>query len=202
MRPALRSLAIITAALCIPLVPFFIIGELPGERWLSATDDAAGVFALAGAGLLAVDALLPIPSSIVGTMLGARLGFLSGFAAAFLGMMTGQVLAYAASRYVLRHRAQALPTAPTLAVLFLSRPVPVLAEAVAFAAGAARVSWSQFLLASGAGNLVYAGALALNGAALLPGELLGPGLVLPMLLPVAAWLVWRALHRRRSANGG
>jgi hypothetical protein len=44
--------------------------------------------------------------------------------------------------------------------------------------------------------------LALNGAALLPGELLGPGLVLPMLLPVAAWLVWRALHRRRSANGG
>jgi uncharacterized membrane protein YdjX (TVP38/TMEM64 family) len=135
-------------------------------------------------------------------MLGARLGFLPGFGAAFLGMMTGQVLAYAASRYVLRHRAQALPTAPTLAVLFLSRPVPVLAEAVAFAAGAARVSWSQFLLACGAGNLVYAGALALNGAALLPGELLGPGLVLPMLLPVAAWLVWRALHRRRSANGG
>jgi uncharacterized membrane protein YdjX (TVP38/TMEM64 family) len=202
MRPALRPLAIITAALCIPLVPFFIIGELPGERWLSAKDDAAGVFALAGAGLLAVDALLPIPSSIVGTMLGARLGFLPGFGAAFLGMMTGQVLAYAASRYVLRHRPQALPTAPTLAVLFLSRPVPVLAEAVAFAAGAAQVSWSQFLLASGAGNLVYAGALALNGAALLPGELLGPGLVLPMLLPVAAWLVWRALHRRRSANGG
>ena len=202
MRPALRPLAIITAALCIPLVPFFIIGELPGERWLSAKDDAAGVFALAGAGLLAADALLPIPSSIVGTMLGARLGFLPGFAAAFLGMMTGQVLAFAASRYVLRHRARALPTAPTLAVLFLSRPVPVLAEAVAFAAGAARVSWPQFLLACGSGNLVYAGALSLNGAALIPGELLGPGLVLPMVLPVVAWLVWRLLHRRRSANGG
>jgi uncharacterized membrane protein YdjX (TVP38/TMEM64 family) len=200
MRPALRSLAIITAALCIPLVPFFIIGELPGERWLSAKDDSAGVFALVGAGLLALDALLPVPSSIVGTMLGARLGFLPGFAAAFLGMMTGQVLAFAASRYVLRHRARALPTAPTLAVLFLSRPVPVLAEAVAFAAGAARVRWPQFLFACGAGNLVYASALALNGAALIPGELLGPGLVLPMLLPVAAWLAWRLLHRR-YANG-
>jgi uncharacterized membrane protein YdjX (TVP38/TMEM64 family) len=200
MRPALRSLAIITAALCIPLVPFFIIGELPGERWLSAKDDSAGVFALVGAGLLALDALLPVPSSIVGTMLGARLGFLPGFAAAFLGMMTGQVLAFAASRYVLRHRARALPTAPTLAFLFLSRPVPVLAEAVAFAAGAARVRWPQFLFACGAGNLVYASALALNGAALIPGELLGPGLVLPMLLPVAAWLAWRLLHRR-YANG-
>jgi uncharacterized membrane protein YdjX (TVP38/TMEM64 family) len=201
MRPALRSLAIITAALCIPLVPFFIIGELPGDRWLSAKDDAAGAFALAGAGLLAADALLPIPSSIVGTMLGARLGFMPGFAAAFLGMMAGQVIAYAASRYLLRHRPQALPTAPTLAVLFLSRPVPVLAEAVAFAAGAARMSWSQFLLACGAGNLVYAGALALNGAALIPGEPLGAGLVLPMLLPAIAWLAWRALYRR-SVKGG
>jgi uncharacterized membrane protein YdjX (TVP38/TMEM64 family) len=201
MRPALRSLAIITAALCIPLAPFFIIGELPGERWLSATDDAAGVFALAGAGLLAVDALLPVPSSIVGTMLGARLGFLPGFAAAFVGIMSGQVAAYAVSRRALRRRPQALPTAPTLAVLFLSRPVPVLAEAVAIAAGAARMSWAQFLLACGAGNLVYALALALNGAALIPGEPLGPGLVLPMLLPAAAWLVWRAL-RRNPANGG
>jgi uncharacterized membrane protein YdjX (TVP38/TMEM64 family) len=201
MRPALRSLAIITAALCIPLVPFFIIGELPGDRWLSARDDAAGVFAFAGAGLLALDVLLPIPSSIVGTMLGARLGFPAGFAAAFLGMMTGQVVAYAVSRYMMRHRPQALPTAPTLAVLFLSRPVPVLAEAVAIAAGAARVSWTQFLLACGAGNLVYAGALALNGAAMVPGAPMGAGLVLPMLLPAVAWLVWRVLHRR-SAKGG
>jgi uncharacterized membrane protein YdjX (TVP38/TMEM64 family) len=201
MRPALRSLVIITAALCVPLVPFFIIGEIPGDRWLSAQDDGAGAFALAGAGLLAADAVLPIPSSIVGTMLGARLGFMPGFAAAFLGLMTGQVIAYAASRYVLRHKRQALPTAPTLAVLFLSRPVPVLAEAVAFAAGAARVSWPQFLLACGVGNVVYAGALALNGAELIPVEPWGVGLVLPMLLPVTAWFAWRAL-RHRSTRGG
>jgi uncharacterized membrane protein YdjX (TVP38/TMEM64 family) len=201
MRRAARSVLIITAALCIPLAPFFIIGELPGEQWLSATDDRAALFALAGAGLLAVDALLPIPSSIVGTMLGARLGFPAGFLAAFGGMMTGQVLAYAASRWLLRNREQALPDAPTLVAVFLSRPVPVLAEAVAIAAGAARVSWPQFLLACGAGNAIYAGALALNGAALVPEAPLGPGLVLPMLLPAGAWLIWRAL-RRNSLNGG
>jgi uncharacterized membrane protein YdjX (TVP38/TMEM64 family) len=201
MRRAARSALIITAALCIPLVPFFIIGELPGEQWLSARDDRASAFALAGAGLLAVDALLPVPSSIVGTMLGARLGFAAGFLAAFGGMMTGQVLAYAASRWLLRRREQPLPAAPTLVVVFLSRPVPVLAEAVAFAAGAARVSWPQFLLACGAGNAIYAGALALNGAALVPAAPLGPGLVLPMLLPAGAWLIWRAL-RRNSPNGG
>ena len=201
MRRALRSLAIITVALCVPLAPFFIIGEIPGDRWLSATDDAAGSFALAGAGLLAADVLIPVPSSIVGTMLGARLGFGAGFFAAFTGMMAGQVLAYAVSRRALGHRPESLPAAPTLAVLFLSRPVPVLAEAVAIAAGAARVTWPQFLIACGAGNLIYAGALALNGAALVPGTPLGVGLVLPMLLPAAAWLVWRALHHK-PANGG
>ena len=197
----MRSLLIIAAALCIPLVPFFIIGEMPGERWLSAADEHAGLFALAGAGLLAIDVLLPVPSSIVGTMLGARLGFGPGALAAFVGMMAGQVLAYAVSRWLLRRRTGALPAAPTLAVVFLSRPVPVLAEAVAIAAGAARVSWPQFLLACGAGNLVYAAALALNGAELLTGSLLGPGLVLPMLLPVAAWLLWRATHRDSSTGG-
>jgi uncharacterized membrane protein YdjX (TVP38/TMEM64 family) len=201
MRRTVRAVLIITAALCIPLVPFFIIGELPGERWLSATDDRAMTFALTGTGLLAADALLPVPSSIVGTMLGARLGFGAGALAAFVGMMAGQVLAYATSRWLLRRRTGALPAAPTLAVVFLSRPVPVLAEAVAIAAGAARVSWPQFLLACGAGNLIYAAALALNGAELLTGHLLGPGLVLPMLLPVAAWLLWRATHRDSSTGG-
>jgi len=201
MRRAARSVLIITAALCIPLVPFFIIGELPGEQWLSATDEHAVTFALAGAGLLAVDALLPIPSSIVGTLLGARLGLAAGFLATFGGMMTGQVVAYAASRWLLRNREHALPSAPTLVAVFLSRPVPVLAEAVAIAAGAARVSWAQFLLACGAGNAIYAGALVLNGASLVPGALLGPGLVLPMLLPAGAWLIWRSLHRD-SINGG
>lgn len=201
MRRTVRAVLIITAALCIPLVPFFIIGELPGERWLSATDEHAVAFALTGAGLLAADALLPVPSSIVGTMLGARLGFGPGALAAFAGMMAGQVLAYAVSRWLLRRRTGALPAAPTLAVVFLSRPVPVLAEAVAIAAGAARVSWPQFLLACGAGNLVYAAALALNGAELLAGSLLWRGLVLPMLLPVAGWLLWRAMHRDSSTGG-
>jgi uncharacterized membrane protein YdjX (TVP38/TMEM64 family) len=193
-----RAAHIIAAALCVPLVPFIVIGELPGERWLSATDDHAIRFALAGAGLLAADVLLPIPSSIVGTMLGARLGFGAGFAAAFAGMMAGQSAAYFVSRGLLRKRSGALPAAPTLAAVFLSRPVPVLAEAVAIAAGAARVSWPQFLLACGSGNLIYAGALALNGSELVPGAPIGAGLLFPMLLPVAAWLIWRAI--RRSAN--
>ena len=201
MPRAARAALIIAAALSVPLLPFILVGELPGERWLSATDAHSAQFALAGAGLLAVDVLLPIPSSIVGTMLGARLGFGAGFAAAFAGMMVGQSAAYLVSRGLLRRRNDALPAAPTLAAVFLSRPVPVLAEAVAFAAGAARLSWPQFLLACGSGNAVYAAALALNGAQLLPGALIGPGLLLPMLLPVAGWLIWRKIRRTSQPRG-
>ncbi|MEJ6000150.1 hypothetical protein [Paucibacter soli] len=194
-RTSGRAALILAAAICVPLLPFAVIGELPGERWLSANDANSLHFALLGAGLLAADVLLPIPSSIVGTMLGARLGFGAGCAAAFAGMMVGHCLAYGASRHLLRARMGALPDAPTLAALFLSRPVPVLAEALTFAAGAARLSWPQFLMSCGAGNLIYAGALALNGSQLLPGDPLGPGLLLPMLLPVGGWLIWRKLGR-------
>jgi len=200
LGPHKRGLLIIAAAVCIPLVPFFIIGEMPGERWLSATDDHAWLFALAGAGLLASDILLPIPSSIVGTMLGARLGFAAGFLATFAGLMTGQVIAYAASRWLLRRESGDLPVAPTMMAIFLSRPVPVLAEAMAMAAGASNLRWGQFLLACGSGNLVYALALALNGAELVPRAMLGPGLLLPMLLPVAGWFVWQ--WTRRSTSTG
>lgn len=193
---ARRFALVLGIALLIPIVPFVLIGEVPGERWLSAADDNALTFGLAGASLLAADFLLPVPSSFVGTVLGARLGFLPGLAWCWTGLTLGNLLAYAAGRLLLSRFGDALPTAPTLLAVFASRPVPVLAEAAAFTAGAERAPLVGFLLAAGAGNLVYALALTGNGAALLPDAVLGPGLLVPMLLPVAAWLAWRWLARR------
>lgn len=194
-----RLTVIIILALLIPIIPFAVIGELPGEQWLSATDDNALLFGITGSALLASDILLPIPSSIVGTMLGGRLGFLPGWAWAWAGLMLGNLLGYSAGRLLPARRGAELPALPSLLVLFISRPVPVLAEAASFTAGAGRMGLSGFLAATLAGNGLYAFALAGNGAALLPGALAGPGLVLPMLLPVVAWLTWRWLARRKKA---
>lgn len=200
LRAAMRIALVLALALCVPLVPFLVIGELPGDRWLSAHDDDAWRFALTGAGLLAADVLIPIPSSLVGTMLGARLGFWSGGAAIFGGLMVGQIGAYAIVRGIARRRADTraggappLET-PTMATLFLSRPVPVLAEALIIAAAYLRMPFPAVLAATASGNLCYALALAANGAALVPQDIVGPGLLLPMLLPVAAWLVWRRMR--------
>jgi uncharacterized membrane protein YdjX (TVP38/TMEM64 family) len=203
----LRVLWVLLVAALVPLVPFAVVGELPGERWLQATGSALG-FGAAGAGLLALDVLLPIPSSVVGALLGGRLGFTLGFACAFAGLCVGNAIGYGLGRIVPSRFAvgraapdapaerAALPAAPTLAVVFLSRPVPVFAEAVAITAGAARMRASLFFTGSMLGNAAYAAAMAGNGAALLPDGLTGPGLILPMALPVLAYLAWRALRRR------
>ena len=72
---------------------------------------------------------------------------------------------------------------------------------MALTAGVTGMPALRFFMACSAGNLVYAIVLAGNGAALVPNALAGPGLVVPMLLPVAAWLVWRQWAKRQETVG-
>ena len=150
------------------------------------------------AGLLASDILLPIASSVVGTFLGARLGVVSGCVWIWVGLMLGNSIGYVAGRYLLSSAKMTVSEDPTLAVLFISRSVPVLAEAVTITAGAAKTSVRHFLITCAAGNGIYSGVLAANGAVLIPESLVGPGLVLPMALPAIAWLSWRWHVSRRK----
>jgi len=192
----MRHILLIVLALLIPIVPFLIIGELPGEKWLSASGDNALLFGLTGSGLLALDVLLPIPSSIVGTLLGARLGFLPGCLWTWGGLVLGNLVGYLAGRLLLSRLGRGLPETPTLLILFVSRPVPVLAEALTFAAGAGRMPPGHFLITCSIGNAIYALVLAGNGATLIPDAMLGLGLIIPMLLPVVAWTLWRLSTRK------
>lgn len=188
--------------LAVPIIPFVIIGELPGDRWLSAVDNSALLFGLTGSGLLTLDILLPIPSSIVGTFLGARLGFWFGLVFTWAGLTAGNLIGFSLARFAAARFRSWFPPFPkrtTQAIVFLSRPVPVLAEAVSLAAGTTQMPLRRFFFLSAAGNAIYAAVLCGNGATLLPDALLGPGLIIPMLLPVAAWLIWQALEKRRSA---
>jgi len=193
MQRTLKILLLVAIVLLLPIVPFLVIGELPGERWLSATGSSALVFALTGSGLLTLDILLPIPSSIVIALMGGRLGFYEGWLSAWLGLTAGNLLGYGIGRLWPQKMAPDIPESPTLILLFLSRPVPILAEAMVIAAGATRTRFMHTLAVCAAGNLVYAGILAADGAALLAGNWTGPGIILPLLLPVAGWGLWRWL---------
>jgi len=200
-RKVTRQLAVIVLALAVPIIPFVIIGELPGDKWLSAFDENAWLFGMSGSGLLTLDILLPIPSSIVGSFLGARLGFWSGFAFAWIGLVAGSLAGFSIARFasvMFRSWLPPFPESTTQALVFLSRPVPILAEAVALAAGTTQMAMPRFFFLSAAGNAVYASVLAANGATLLPDRLIGPGLIIPMALPVVAWVIWQSLEKRRN----
>jgi uncharacterized membrane protein YdjX (TVP38/TMEM64 family) len=191
MKKSIKTTLVVLVALLMPIVPFVIIGELPGERWLSATDENAMAFALLGGGLLAVDVLLPIPSSIVITLLGSRLGFLEGWLSAWLGLTAGHIVGYWIGRLWPSKLAPEFPETPTLFVLFLTRPVPILAEAVAIAAGATRVPFLQAMVVCALGNVIYTGVLAANGAALFDYEIPTAGIIVPLLIPAVGWVAWR-----------
>ena len=134
MHKAVRLTLIIIIAVLIPVVPFLVVGELPGERWLSEADDNALLFAATGTGLLALDIALPIPSSLVGTALGARLGFWAGSIWCWLGLMIGNMVGYGFGHLFPRRFVTLLPLEPSQAIVFLSRPVPVFAEVITMTA--------------------------------------------------------------------
>ena len=138
MQRTLKILFLSAIVLLIPIVPYLVIGELPGEQWLSATDDSALAFALTGGGLLTLDVILPIPSSIVIVLLGGRLGFFVGWLSAWLGLTVGNLIGYWIGRLWPQKLTPHISESPTLVMLILSRPVPILAEAVVLAAGATR----------------------------------------------------------------
>lgn len=195
-----RLLRVFASSLLVPIVPFAIVGELPGERWLSARDESAPVFALLGTLLLGLDVLLPIPSSVVGVMLGGRLGVWLGFVCAWLGLVVGHSVGYGLGRLAPERWAARAPEAPRWIAVLSSRAVPVLAEAVAIAAGATRMPWRQFMAAVLLGDALYAAALAATGAALLPEGWYLTALLLPIAFAAAgAAIAWR---RRRAHGAG
>lgn len=197
-KKPLSFLSIIVISLLLPIIPFAVIGELPGESWLSNTGDNAVLFGMTGTLLLSADSLLPIPSTIIGTMLGARLGFLGGLFWCWCGLILGNLAGYYIGRAVLSRSGKVLPQSPTLLVLAITRPIPILAEAVTFTAGASGIKLSSFLFISLFANGVFAAALTGNGAAFIPDKLLGPGLILPMLLPVMGWLIWQLKFKEKG----
>jgi uncharacterized membrane protein YdjX (TVP38/TMEM64 family) len=183
------------------LVPFFLFEDrfnafaetvTRGEtaRWIVASS----IFAL-----LALDVILPVPSSIVSTAAGVLLGFWSGTAVVWSGMMVACVFGYAlgarasavARRFVGDEgllRAERLVARYGDWTILVCRPVPVLAEASVIFAGIIRAPFTRFAWLTAASNLGVAlgyaafGAfsmrvdsflLAFIGALIIPGIIIG-----------------------------
>jgi uncharacterized membrane protein YdjX (TVP38/TMEM64 family) len=170
------------------------------ERALS---DPGPEAALAVFGLLLVDVLLPVPSSLVMILSGTLFGVSRGASIAFAGSLAGNWLGFELSRrYGASIALRLLGTADlermreTVAhygafAVLLSRPLPVVMETLSVVAGLGDMKRSAFLFASILGTLplcvvyAYAGAFSLDAGSLLPA------LAAAVAIPAIGWILWR-----------
>jgi membrane protein DedA with SNARE-associated domain len=217
MRSPLQILLGLTAlAVAIPLIPFFALGTRLDHAiatWLDPPPRPA-VLAAAEVGILAVDILLPVPSSLVATLGGAQLGIAVGTVCAGLGMTLGAIAGWGLGRIVGRTAVARLDAdaraslaahgkhesrravedgfhgvlGPVLVVI--TRPLPLIAEAAAIMAGAAVMPFRSFLAAAISGNLVIAFAWSVAGALGREGDHLQWMLIWSLIVPVTLTWLW------------
>jgi membrane protein DedA with SNARE-associated domain len=193
------------------LVPFFLFepqfNAFAGR--MTRGDTALGLAAASIFGLLALDVLLPVPSSVVSTAAGVLLGVWRGALVVWLGMMTGCLVGYwlgvrasgATRRFV---GARGLAEAETLVrrygdwTIVLCRPVPVLAEASVVFAGLVRAPFGRFLALAALSNLGIAGGYAAFGAFSMRMDAFLVAFLGALLIPGAAMLVAKLTFGRTS----
>jgi uncharacterized membrane protein YdjX (TVP38/TMEM64 family) len=208
MRRATRLLLVLVGvAVLVPLVPFLLFGtrlDRVVAGWLDPPPPLP-VVALLEIGVLAFDLLLPVPSSVVATYGGARLGPWLGTLCAWLGMTIGALAGWWLGRKLGRGALENLDAEDRTAIargherlgpllVVLTRPLPLLAEATALAAGGMGMPLSTFLPAAAVGNAVIAAAWSALGA--LGREELSLVMLVALVVPVA--LVWGVVRSHRA----
>ena len=213
MRLAVGWMTMVLLLFASILVPFFLFEDVAARGVVQVLAAPWGHAALGGsiAAALALDVLLPVPSSVLGMAAGALLGSWLGTGIVWAGMTLGCGLGYwigatggtALVRRCLgpgeltRTRNVGRGIGP--AALVLTRAVPILAEASVIMAGTARLPLSTFLPVVALSNLGIAAAYAVLGAWALSLDSVLLGFGGAILLPALAWVLWRLI---RTSPGG
>lgn len=176
--------------------------------WLN---DRGPLAALAGVGLLVVDVLLPVPSSLVMVANGAIFGVVAGTALSLIGSVGAAAVGFGLgrrgggmlARIVPAHereRADRLLARWGMLAVIATRPVPLLAETTVIMAGASSMSWREAILATVAGALPAALLYALTGA--VAATFTNGALVFGLVLAIAgtAWWLGRRAERQTAAQ--
>jgi len=210
--PLLRWLAIVALLFLIIGLPLIFRDQFmaASDAVLAAADErpiAAAAFIIAA---LTLDLFLPVPNGVTNTLAGGAFGFPVGTLVIWLGLMGASLAGYAVGRWAARplakrwlgaddvEKAHALAERAGPIALILSRPVPVLAEVMAIAAGVSAMAFARFALVMVLANLGVAMLFAAIGAAAIEQastELLMLGAV---GLPLLFWLSWQGIERWRT----
>ncbi|WP_438301964.1 3-dehydroquinate synthase [Pseudomonas sp. NMS19W] len=163
--------------------------------------------------LLALDVVLPVPSSVVALLAVAMLGSVGGYLVIFIGLCLGAGLGYAlgagyfrmlSSRLGLHQRkpGQMAYRLGTLSLICL-RGVPVLAETSVVAAGMQRYPLRAFLLVTTLANAGLALAYSAIGTFLVEENALLVTILASMVLPglfIAGYSLFKALRKHGAGQ--
>ena len=216
-RSLLRRYLLLVLGMIVILGVLFAVVEVLGvplltdpSPWLDRGGWAAVVV---GTGLLVVDVVLPVPSSVImvangaifGILVGSLLSLAGSTGAAMVGFAIGRRGGSLLSRVVTPaevDRANQLLDRWGLLAIIVTRPIPLLAESMAVIAGTSRLGWRPVFVAVVTGaipaSIIYAVAGALSSG-FASGAIV---FVLVMLLAAAFWLAGDVIGKRlgRSAN--
>jgi 3-dehydroquinate synthase len=204
--PTIRWLAAGLVLLGLIVIPYLLLDRAATSAGQTLLADAQARPWLAGSLiilLLALDVLLPVPSSIVGTAAGAAFGWMVGGVLIWVGLTLGCALGYWIGARAARPlagklvgegemaRARRLAGRIGATTLVLTRAVPVLAEAATIAGGAAGMPRARFMAVTGLANagiaLIQAGA----GAAAFSSQSVLAAFGGAVAMPALAWLALR-----------
>jgi uncharacterized membrane protein YdjX (TVP38/TMEM64 family) len=210
----MRLTIIFSTVLIIFLISFLIVDSmnipiLTDPSFLKESGSIAT--ALGSIALLALDIILPIPSSLVmianGTLFGAPVGFGISMIGGIIASMTGFFLGRSSSPWISKiaspselAKAEELMHKFGMVAIIVTRPVPLLSETMAIIAGTSSITTTQMIFASIAGLFPAALIYALTGAYALT---LDSGLYSFILVIVVAGLFWLTGHlfqRRKTLN--
>ncbi|MFO0864606.1 MAG: VTT domain-containing protein [Gemmataceae bacterium] len=212
----MRTAFVFVGFLTFGLICFFVLGDsLVDQAWL----DALGPWVwLAAVVFLVADILLPIPSTLIMTVLGQRYGPLLGGLIGTAGSCFAGVVAYALTRALGRRfaswllgdeleAAERFYAGPGGYAVACSRWLPLIPEAVSCMAGLARMPFRKYMIALVAGSapmcFAYASLAVVSDNQTLP-------LVVSILLPLPIWwlaarllkIVLRARSAETSSRAG
>lgn len=208
-RAAVQWIGLVAIVLALILAPYFLFAETVQARtdvFMSSARDRPLLAGVVLGSLLAVDILLPVPSSIVSTSAGYVLGFAVGLAVSTLGMtlccLAGAWLGArpgraAAGKIIGPEEIQRLERLSHRFgdwAIVLARPVPILAEASVVFAGMSRMPTGRLLLLCMLSNLAISAVYCAVGALAATRH----SFLLAFLGSVALPAVFIVLGRRQS----
>ena len=159
----------------IVLIPFFIFEESVNNRInVLVSENGGNTFALAAIlfAVLASDIFLPVPSCLLSAMCGAFLGPVLGFIVSFAAMSVSGVIGFfigssasSLARRLISDNEKSLESNAKSGpfMLFILRPVPVLAECSCIYAGLRRYNFAKCVVWLSVGNAVISAVYAVIG---------------------------------------